>query len=99
MSKRRNPEVEALEKQVAYLLGVISRMRVDTRDAPFAGCGDSSCVSGFVRGGMHTNGGCRCSERALRMQVMWWRRRAEFLQVSLQDLRDRRDSSEGETNA
>lgn len=41
-------------------------------------CGDNSCVcAGPVRGGMRTNGGCRCERHELRMAVQWWRQHAE----------------------
>jgi hypothetical protein len=36
------------------------------------GCGDSSCVVAAARG-MTTNGGCRCSPRALQAAVLWYR--------------------------
>lgn len=35
-----------------------------------------------------TDGGFRCDERKLRNAVRWWRRRAEFLQHTIVELRD-----------
>ncbi len=52
-------------------------------------CGDSGCINAHPRGGMRTNGGCKCfvathdyqtsKEMALRAKksVAYWRRRAE----------------------
>ena len=38
-------------------------MRRAPQDVPWAGdCGDNSCMYGEPKGGMRTNGGCRCLE-------------------------------------
>ncbi len=83
---RVNPQVEALEREVRILRDQIARMRAEPGDCPILAC-DNSCVCATPRG-MATNGGCRCDERKLRLAVMWWRRRAEFLQTTIQDMRD-----------
>ena len=44
----------------------------------FVGCNDSSCVIAKPTG-MHTNGGCRCDARALRMMIMRLRTKIEKL--------------------
>lgn len=77
---------QALEREIRFLRGQIARMREAPGDCPFLAC-DNSCMCATSRG-MATNGGCRCDERKLRMAVQWWRRRAEFLQVTVQDLRE-----------
>lgn len=83
---RVNPQVEALERTVSLLRQQIARMRQDPPDIPFAGCGDSSCITTQGIGGMHTNGGCRCDDRALRRAVMYWRDVAIRRQVTIQDM-------------
>jgi hypothetical protein len=59
----------------------------DKTDCPID-CGDNSCLCASKRGGMRTNGGCRCfkaghdyaENRAMaqraRLAVTYWRRRA-----------------------
>lgn len=49
------------------------------------GCGDLSCVVAAARG-MATNGGCRCSPRALQAAVLWYRFEYEH-RVELAQLR------------
>jgi hypothetical protein len=88
MARKVNPEVEQLELQVKLLRGESARLRQPPGDMPFNGCGDNSCELGAPGGGMRTNGGCRCDERELRRALRWWRRRAEFLQVTVQDMRE-----------
>lgn len=83
---RRNAEVDRLEMCVKILRATIARMRQDPPDIPFAGCGDSSCITTQGLGGMHTNGGCRCSEQALRRAVIYWRDVAVRRQVAIQDM-------------
>ncbi len=83
---RTNPQVTALERENTILRRQIDRMREDPGDVPFDPC-DNSCIVTSKRNGMMTNGGCRCDERKLRRAVSWWRRRAEFLQVTVQDMK------------
>lgn len=40
--------------------------------------------------GIHTNGQCSCDERTLRRALSYYRRRCEFLQVTIQEMRDGR---------
>lgn len=82
---RENPTVVALRRENEILRAQIERMRQEPPDVPFVGC-DNSCVVARP-GGMATNGGCRCDEAKLRRAVQWWRRRAEFLQVTVQEMR------------
>lgn len=84
---RINPQVESLQIENNMLREQIKRMREEPGDIPFDAC-DNSCVVTSRREGMMTNGGCRCDERKLRRAVSWWKRRAEFLQVSVQDMKD-----------
>lgn len=84
---RINPQVAALEIENAILRRQIDCMKEDPGDIPFDAC-DNSCVVTSKRNGMMTNGGCRCDETKLRRAVSWWRRRAEFLQITVQDLKD-----------
>lgn len=67
---------------------VIGARRKGPGDFPLLGCGDSSCE---VRApeGMATNGRCRCGDTELRRAVQWWRRRAEFLEQTIQEMRDK----------
>ena len=83
---RVNPVTERLERENRMLRDQIERMRQEPPDVPFVGC-DHSCVVAPVRG-MGTNGGCRCDEVKLRRAVQWWKRRAEFLQITVQDMRE-----------
>ncbi len=85
---RANPQVVAMEREVSILRDQIARMRQDPGDCPLLAC-DNSCVCASPHG-MATNGGCRCDERKLRQAVQWWRRRAVFLQATIQDMRDGR---------
>lgn len=55
------------------------------------GCGDGSCIVARPKG-MHTNGGCRCDERRLRMAVHAWRREADRLSALL--LKERESKEE-----
>ena len=82
---RVNPQVEHLEKVNAMLRKQIESMRAEPGDIPILAC-DHSCVCATAHG-QATNGGCRCDERKLRQAVQWWRRRAEFLQITIQDMR------------
>lgn len=84
---RTNPQVESLQWEVAALRKQIERMQEDPGDIPFTAC-DNSCVCATARG-MATNGGCRCDEKKLRRAIQWWRRRAEFLQMIIQEMRNR----------
>lgn len=83
---RRNEEAERLERENGMLRAQIERMRQDPGDVPFLAC-DHSCVCASAKG-QATNGGCRCDERELRRAVQWWRRRAQFLQATIQEMRD-----------
>lgn len=47
------------------------------------GCGDNSCVIGR-RGGMGTNGGCHCDDRAVRRAARAWRAYALALEARVQ---------------
>ena len=73
-----------MQREVTILRGVIDRMKQDPPDIPFAGCGDSSCISTAGLGGMHTNGGCHCNERQLRWAVRYWRDVAVRRQAAIQ---------------
>jgi hypothetical protein len=81
---RRNPQVEHLEYINGLLRKQIESMRQEPADIPFAPCGHG-CVIAQCRG-MAPNSNCSCDERKLRRAVMWWRRRAEFLQITIRDL-------------
>ena len=82
---RINTRVEQLELEVTMLRSQIARMQQAPGDIPFAAC-DNSCICARPTG-MATNGGCRCDERKLRQAVSWWRRVADFRQVTIQELR------------
>lgn len=82
---RLNPRVEHLEREVAMLRREMEIMRKDPGDVPFGAC-DNSCVCATATG-MATNGGCHCDANKLRRAVMYWRRVAQFRQITIQDLR------------
>lgn len=84
---RKNPQVEALERENKILREEIERRREAPADITFTGCGDHSCVV-VAPQGQGTNGGCRCEAFKLRRALAWWKRRAEFLVQSTQELRD-----------
>lgn len=88
MTRRPSPEVESLTRENAILRRQIEGMRLVPGDFPLSGCADNSCLVAKPQG-PGTNGGCRCEERKLRLALQWWRRRAEFLQITVQDGRDR----------
>ena len=83
---RVNPEVERLQRMVEIYKRTHERMLADPGDVPFVAC-DHSCVCVSATG-VATNGGCRCDERKLRRAVQYWRRRAQFLQITIQTLRE-----------
>ena len=83
---RPNPRIEQLERENAFLRRHIDDLRREPADIPF-GAGDNSCICARATG-MHTNGGCRCDEKRLRTAVGWWRRRAEFLQITIIEMRN-----------
>jgi hypothetical protein len=82
---RKNPQVEQLERENAILRARLAELRADPGDIPFAAC-DHSCVCARPTG-MAPNGGCRCDERTLRRAVSWWRRRCQFLEHTIREMR------------
>ena len=82
---RTSPQVEHLQRMNDAYKRVHDRMLADPGDVPFVAC-DNSCVCVSATG-MATNGGCRCDERKLRRAVAYWRRRAQFLQTTIQIMR------------
>lgn len=85
--KQRDIQVERLEFEVRNLRSQIDRMRQDPGDLPFNGCCDHGCDV-KRRDGVGTNGGCCCDENTLKTAVRWYRRRCEFLQATIQEMRD-----------
>ncbi len=84
---RKNPQVEALEREITLLRKLDEERRRDPGDLPFTGCGDNSCLLTQPRG-MATNGGCRCSATEIRRALMWWKRRSRFLEETVRELKD-----------
>ena len=84
---RRNPQVEALEREIAILRRIDAERRKDPGDLPVMGCGDNSCVVA-QRGGMATNGGCRCEPFELRRALQYWKRRAQFLEETIRIMKE-----------
>jgi hypothetical protein len=84
---RINPRVEQLERENSILRRILDENKKDPGDLPCRGCGDHSCV---VRSpsGMGTNGGCGCSDRELRRALMWYKRRASFLEETIKQMVD-----------
>lgn len=58
-------------------------------------CGDNSCLCAYPRGGMRTNGGCRCfkmiqpreDRRKAEQAVLFWRQRAQYFENLVKELR------------
>lgn len=91
---RKNSQVEHLQYMNDILRKQIDNMSKDPGDIPFVAC-DNSCIVARPTG-MTTNGGCRCEKTTLRRAVMWWRRRAEFLQITIQDMRNGKEIDKNE---
>ena len=70
--------VEAMARDCAKILGAFPVER-----PVIQGCGDNSCVIRYPRGGMCTNGGCRCGERDLRAGASALRRYVAALEARL----------------
>lgn len=88
--KARDIQVERLEWENVRLRTQIAEMRREPReDMPSNGCGNSPCYVATPQG-MHTNGMCMCDERALRVALAYYRRRCDFLQATIQEMRDGR---------
>lgn len=84
---RGNPVVEQLRWECDQLRKQLEERRKPPPDDPSIGCGDGSCLIRSPQG-MHTNGGCRCDERRLRMALQWWKRRAAFLEETIGEQRE-----------
>lgn len=84
---RANPQVERLEREVALLRGELKRRKDDPGALPVVGCGDGSCCI-VAPSGMHTNGGCRCEDRKLRLALQYYKRRVVFLEESIRHLKE-----------
>lgn len=65
-----------------------ARMRFDDFARQHGGCSDGYCVFKLERGGMHTNGGCRCAHGLDRVN-------AQRLASIARQLRDAASSEEG----
>jgi hypothetical protein len=95
---RANPQVEALEREIAMLRRQLTERGRDPGDNPVSGCGDSSCmvVSQAGKGGQHTNGVCRCEPLQFRRALAYWKRRGEFLQETIRIMRDEPERSDAD---
>ena len=84
----RDIQVERLEFEVSSLRKQIDRMRQEPfEDIPTLGCGNNPCYCASPRG-MATQGSCGCDEHKLAMALSYYRRRCEFLQATIQEMRD-----------
>lgn len=83
---KRNPVIEAQEREIRMLREQIARMRQDPGDIPFSACDNSCTVARPL--GMQTNGGCRCDAFRLRSAVAYWRRVAEHRAETIRQMRD-----------
>lgn len=90
---RINPVVEHLERINEMLQRQLDERRKPPADFPIRGCGDSSCIVMRPQG-QHTNGGCRCDIHATRGALMWWKRKAEFLEETIREMRNRGTSDQ-----
>lgn len=88
--KQRDIQVERLEFEIRNLRSQIDRMRQEPyADIPTLGCGNNPCYVASPRG-MATQGSCNCDDRRLAMALQYYRRRCEFLQATIQEMRDGR---------
>ena len=55
-------------------------------------CGDSSCIIQPAEGGMVTNGGCRCSPRQLKREILLLRDEVENLCCVIRALYEQLDT-------
>lgn len=83
---RVNPEVETLRLENDILKRQLAEIRTAPGDLPVSGCMDNSCLISPPKG-MGTNGGCRCDIRAFRRAMTYWRRRSQFDQETVKELR------------
>lgn len=97
MTARKSSEVERLEREIALLRQVEEARRKGPGDFPLGGCAAKSCIIRPPRG-MGTSGRCHCEEGALRRAMLWWRRRAEFLEQTIQEMRDAHVAAEVQWN-
>lgn len=70
--------VEAMARDCAKIIGGFPVDRPTVH-----GCGDSSCAVRFPRGGVTTNGRCRCDEHALRAGASALRRYVNALEARI----------------
>lgn len=84
---RINPRVELLERQLASLRATLERRKEDPGVLPAIGCGDGSCAI-VAPEGMHTNGGCHCTERKLRLALWYYKQKSVFLEESIRRLKE-----------
>jgi hypothetical protein len=82
----KTSELSIAQATIAMLRKQLDDLRKDPGDAPFTGCGDTSCVVAMTTG-MATNGGCRCDGVTLRNAIHYWRRVAQFRQETIRELR------------
>ena len=88
--KMTEQEICSLERERDVYKRTYDEIRKDPGDFPVRGCGDSSCLieSPLSRGGQHTNGGCRCELHTMRRAMVYWKRRAKFLEETIKEQRD-----------
>ena len=84
---RINPQIEALTREIEILRRMAAERSKDPGDLPATGCGDNGCIVA-QRGGMGTNGGCRCERAELRRAMQYWKRRAKFLEETIRLMKE-----------
>lgn len=79
-------EVLRLEDTIAYLRRDLADRRKPPGDYPVTGCGGSTCEV-MTPTGMQVGGACHCTERTLRHALRWHKRKDEFMQSTIEDMR------------
>ena len=79
-------EVQRLEDTITYLRSDLERRRQPPGDFPVNGCAGSACEV-VARTGMLADCACRCDERTLKQALQWYKRKVEFAEATIEDMR------------
>ena len=83
---KQGERVYQLEATIIRLEREAHDRRKPPTDLPVSGCGSSGCEVD-TPSGMSVSGGCRCNELTLRRALRWQKRHADFLTVTIEDMR------------
>lgn len=79
-------EVQRLEDTITYLRRDLAARRQPPGDFPANGCGGSACEVRTPTG-MQAGCQCHCDERTLRSVLRWYKRKVEFAEATIEDMR------------